>query len=105
MNTRLILWSSLALAVCACQNFQFSHYIADQNKQYISAKPAPALQVPANLNNTDLSAQQKTLPTLPVTDPSFSQVPSLLPPGSLSAQLKAGQVSPQVLKTPLPQPE
>lgn len=104
MNSRLILWTSLALALSACQNFKFDNYIADQNKQYIKAKPAPALQVPANLNSPELSSQQKTLPTLPASDPSFSQVPSLLPPGSLTAQLKAGQVSPQVLKTKLPDP-
>lgn len=105
MNIRLLLLSSvLLLSLTACQNLQFNRYIADQNKQYVSAKAAPPLQIPANLNSTDLSAKQKTLVVLPATDPAFSQIPSLLPPGSLTAQLKAGQVSPQVLKTPLPDP-
>jgi hypothetical protein len=105
MNTRILMISTLLLSLTACQNFQFSHYIADQNKQYISAKAAAPLKIPANLTTSQLTDQQQVIAVLPANEQgSENSVPSLLPPGSLSAQIKAGVVPASVLKTPLPDP-
>lgn len=101
--THTALLFALMTTLTACGNFQFTHYIADQNKQYINAQAAPPLVIPAKLNSDALSSKQKTLPTLPASDANIG-VPSLVPPGSLSAQLQAGQIPATVLKTPLPDP-
>jgi uncharacterized lipoprotein len=93
------------LLLTGCQKFQQQQYIADQDKKYLQAKPAEPLQIPANLNSTELTKDQVQVPALPASNNKpETQTPDLLPPGSLAAQVKSGEVSPKVLKQKLPDP-
>lgn len=106
MNMRLLFLLTLLGSLTACQNYHIQNYIADQNKQYLAAKAAPPLTIPANLNDASLSDQQVIIPVLPASNnPVVTAEPSLLPPGSIAANIKAGTLSPAVLKTKLPDPE
>jgi len=106
MNSRLLFLIALLGSLTACQHSPLPNYISDQNKQYLAAREAPPLKIPANLNSDSLSDSQVLIPALPATNnPVVTAEPSLLPPGSMAAELKAGTLPPSVLKTKLPDPE
>lgn len=103
MNLRFTGVCALVLALTACKHFSFNNYIADQNKQYLNAQAAAPLQIPTALNNPGLQDQQHPIAAVPSSNHA-PIAPSLLPPGSLSAQIQSGQVPASVLKQPIPAP-
>lgn len=110
MNTRINIRFLFVLALLggltACQQFPIQNYISDQNKQYLAAKEVAPLKIPAQLNSASLTDTQVLIPALPAdNNPVVSAEPSLIPPGSMAAQLKAGTLPASVLKTKLPDPE
>ncbi len=111
MNKPLLLLQPFLLilfigTLTACQNHHIQNYIADQNKQYLAAQATAPLTIPAPLKDTSLSDQQVIIPVLPNTNnPVVTAEPSLLPPGSMTARINAGTLSPSILKTPLPDPK
>lgn len=93
---RFILLGLLVISVAGCTSlFGRNGYFTKQSTEYLSAREAPPVRLPANLNNAALS-DDYYIP--PVTGNPPSEPVSKLPPGSLIAGIEQGTIPKSVLK-------